>query len=114
MSTNTELTTTVRTACAVDISAVVARGHPARQVKGMDSDTRSPGIRTLAALACVALALVPVYAVAACLLGGIVPGIRATAIEVTAITVVRVVDATTGHTIALAFVPSHTPFWRSQ
>jgi hypothetical protein len=67
-----------------------------------------------AVLGCVALALVPVlthtrhagyYAVAGCVLGGIVLGIRAIAVEVVVITAVGLVDVANGHTEALAFMP---------
>lgn len=79
----------------------------------MDTLRRRRPTRVLVALGCVVLALVPVltqtrhagyYAVAACVLGGIVLGIRAIAVEVAVITVVGLVDLANGHATALPFI----------
>jgi hypothetical protein len=68
----------------------------------------------LATLGCITLALVPVltgtkhagyYAVVACVLGGIVLGVRAIAVEIAVITAIGLVDLAGGHATALAFVP---------
>jgi hypothetical protein len=45
------------------------------------------------------------YAVAACLLGGILLGIRAIGVVFSVVTVVGLADLASGHSSALAFVP---------